>query len=69
MKVHVLFAALAAGAMVASGSTALASESTQQVQEATDNAVQVEKGERLFSGTGNLLGSVYRVTDAGDAQA
>jgi hypothetical protein len=68
MKVHVLLGALAALAVAASGSAALAGETTQQVQEATDQAVQVEKGERLFSGTGNLLGSVYRVTAEGDAQ-
>ena len=68
MKVKILFGALAAAAVAVSGSTALATETTQQVQEATDQAIQVEKGERLFSGTGNLLGSVYRVTEGGDAQ-
>lgn len=64
-----LIAIAAALASLAVAPASLATETSQSTRSATEAAaVQVKKGDVLYSSSGRRLGSVYRVTPEGDAQ-
>jgi hypothetical protein len=65
-----LIAIAAALASLAVAPASLATETSQSTRSATEAAaaVQLKKGDVLYSSSGRRLGSVYRVTPEGDAQ-
>lgn len=69
MKIIMPLAALATVAMAPTA--AVASESSQSVEAATEEAAQkldISRGTMLYGAEGNRIERIYRVTSSGDAQ-